>query len=75
MDEYIGLRNDHPASFGYFLSDRLFNHVHPGEVNLIDGINDPAKECERFSGLLAEKTIDIVLLGLEPTDMWRSTNH
>ncbi|HOR10137.1 MAG TPA: glucosamine-6-phosphate deaminase [Bacteroidales bacterium] len=64
MDEYIGLRNDHPASFGYFLSDRLFNHVHPGEVNLIDGINDPAKECERFSGLLTEKTIDIVLLGL-----------
>lgn len=64
MDEYIGLRKDDPGSFGFFLSDRLFNHVHPGEINLIDGINDPVRECERFSGLLTEKTIDIVLLGL-----------
>ncbi len=64
MDEYIGLSRDDPASFGFFLSDRLFNHVHPGEINLIDGINDPVNECERFSRLLTEKAIDIVLLGL-----------
>lgn len=64
MDEYIGLRKDDPSSFGFFLSDRLFSHVHPGEVYLIDGINDPVRECERFSKLLAEETIDIVLLGL-----------
>jgi len=64
MDEYIGLSRDNPASFGYFLSDRLFSHVHPGKINLIDGMNDPASECPRFSKLLTEKTIDIVLLGL-----------
>jgi glucosamine-6-phosphate deaminase len=64
MDEYVGLNKDNPASFGFFLSDRLFNHVRPGEINLIDGTYDPALECERFSRALAAKPIYNVLLGL-----------
>lgn len=64
MDEYIGIERDNPESFGCFLSDRLFKHAHPKEVHLIDGLIDPESECVRFSRLLLEKPIDIVLLGL-----------
>lgn len=64
MDEYIGLARDTPGSFGQYLNHNLFEKVKPKEVHLIDGMNDPAKECERFASLLLKSPIDIILLGI-----------
>lgn len=64
MDEYIGLAPSAPQRFGNFLSRQLFDLVSPGEVHLIDGMNDPEAECDRYSGLITAAPIDMVVLGI-----------
>lgn len=64
MDEYIGLPEEAPQRFGRFLSDRLFDIVHPGQVHLLRGNAPPAEECKRYAELLAERPLDIVCLGI-----------
>lgn len=64
MDEYVGLPEEAPQSFGRFLRDTLFDTVQPGEVHLIDGARPPRKECERYARLVQEAPIDIVCLGM-----------
>lgn len=64
MDEYIGLPAEAPQRFGRFLRERLFGQVRPGTVHYMDGMNDPARECGRYAGLVQEAPIDIVCLGI-----------
>lgn len=64
MDEYLGLDHSHTALFSNFLKSALFDHVPMKRVHLIDGNNTSEKECKRYSGLLSEKKIDIVCLGI-----------
>jgi glucosamine-6-phosphate deaminase len=64
MDEYIGLPQDHEALFSNFLKRNIFDHVNFKKVYLLDGNADPIQECKRYGGLLAEKPIDLVCLGI-----------
>jgi glucosamine-6-phosphate deaminase len=62
MDEYVGLPPGAPESFGTYLTQRLFDRVRPGRVELIDGNGDD--EARRYAELLAEAPIDIVCMGI-----------
>lgn len=62
MDEYVGLPSGAPERFGTYLTQRLFDHVRPGRVELIDGDGD--NEARRYAEVLAEQPIDIVCLGI-----------
>jgi len=65
LDEYIGLPEDHPASFRRYLKERLIDKVHPGIVYLINGdTRDPEKECERLNKIINEKEIDVAFVGI-----------
>jgi glucosamine-6-phosphate deaminase len=64
MDEYIGLDGASPALFANFLKRHLFDHVPFHQVHLINGLEDPDRECARYSRLLAEAPIDIVCMGI-----------
>lgn len=65
LDEYVGLPIGHPASFGQWLRDRLYGAVGPGSVALLDCAAASAEaECARYSGVLAEVTIDVAFLGV-----------
>lgn len=65
MDEYIGMENFAPQSFGNFLKERIFGLLPFKSVNYINGkAQDLDKECERYSMLLKEKPVDIVCLGI-----------
>lgn len=64
MDEYIGLSLGAPQRFSHFLTTKLFSHVNPGEVHLINGSADPTQESKRYAGLLQEAPLDIVCLGI-----------
>ena len=58
MDEYVGLPEDHPESYHYFVMEHLFKHIDiPLEnTNILDGnAPDLEKECEDF-----EKKIEAV---------------
>jgi glucosamine-6-phosphate deaminase len=65
MDEYIGLSADAPQGFGNFLKAHIFGLADFQSVSYIDiTAADAEKECERYSKLLAENPIDIVVMGI-----------
>ncbi len=65
MDEYVGLANDHPQSFGTYLREHVFAKLPFKEIHYIHGdAADPAEECARYGKLLADNPVDIVCLGI-----------
>ncbi|WP_026951665.1 glucosamine-6-phosphate deaminase [Algoriphagus mannitolivorans] len=64
LDEYIGLPITHPASFRKYLKERFFDKVKLKAYHLIDGENDPEKECERLSQLIQKHPIDVAFVGI-----------
>ncbi|GAB4563371.1 MAG: glucosamine-6-phosphate deaminase [Anaerolineae bacterium] len=65
LDEYIGLPEDHPASFRRYLKERLISRVHPGTVHLIQGdAPDPEAECRRLNELIARFQVDVAFVGI-----------
>lgn len=65
LDEYIGISEDHPASFRKYLRERFLDEVTPGTVHLIDGDSgDPEAECNRLNGIIREHDIDIAFVGI-----------
>lgn len=65
MDEYVGLRADHPQSFRNYLRTHLLGQIElPKAVHLIRAEQDPVHECTRYAALLVEKPIDLVCLGI-----------
>ena len=65
MDEYIGLNASAPQGFGNFLRERIFSKLPFKSVNYINcEADDIDAECERYSKLLKENPVDIVLLGI-----------
>lgn len=65
MDEYIGLPQWAPQSFGSFLKFGIFDKVQFKSVNyIIADTEDIHSECLRYADLLKEHPIDIVCLGI-----------
>src|ERR1044071_4468049 len=59
LDEYVGLRESHPASFRGYLKERLVSRVHPRDFCFIDGEADNAHdECRRIGQLITQQTVD-----------------
>lgn len=63
MDEYVGLPDDHPQSFGNWLRVRLsavelgsFERIRPGE--------HAAEEAARYAALVASGPIDLTCMGI-----------
>lgn len=65
LDEYVGLDEQHPASFRRYLRERLFDKVNPAQVHYLDGdTNDPEGECQRYTELLMADEIDLACIGI-----------
>jgi glucosamine-6-phosphate deaminase len=65
LDEYVGLPDQHPASFRKYLRERLIDKVHPGEVYLLAGdAPDPEAEAHRVSDLISRCTTDVAFVGV-----------
>ena len=64
MDEYVGLADDAPQNFGFFLKQRLFDNVPVAEVFYLNGNAAPEQECERYAALLETYRTDIVCMGI-----------
>lgn len=65
MDEYIGLDKNAPQGFGNFLRDHIFGIAPFKSVNYIRiDAPDAEAECKRYSTLLRENPVDIVVLGI-----------
>ena len=88
LDEYAGLKGDHPQSYRYFMQDNLFNHVNidPKNTYVPNGCAaDYAKECENYDAMIADMGgTDLQLLGIgldghigfnEPADHFEGATH
>jgi glucosamine-6-phosphate deaminase len=65
LDEYLGLPENHPASFRKYLKDRILDVVKPAAVHFLRGdAPEPEEECERYAGLLEEDDINLACIGI-----------
>lgn len=65
LDEYIGLPITAKASFRKYLKERFIDKVPSLKAaHLIDGENDPVKECKRLNDLIRKDEIDLALVGI-----------
>jgi glucosamine-6-phosphate deaminase len=65
LDEYIGLKESHPASFRKYLRERFLNKVPPLKaVHLINGESDAVEEANRLGQLIQNHPIDVALVGI-----------
>ncbi|MEI7437012.1 MAG: glucosamine-6-phosphate deaminase [bacterium] len=68
LDEYIGLRTDHPGSYRYYMDHHFFNHINIDSRNtfLPDGMaTNLQAACRRYEETILEfGGIDLQLLGI-----------
>ena len=64
LDEYIGVSNEHPASFQKYLKERFVNIVSPSEFHYVSGEGDSQEECHRLGDLLKNYPIDVAFVGI-----------
>ena len=65
MDEYIGVDDQHPASFRRWIRERIAEPLQPAGVEYIDGsAEDVEAECARYEALLREAPIDLTCMGI-----------
>jgi len=70
MDEYVGISEDHPESYHYFMWSNLFSHIDikKENVNILDGnAPDLVKECHDYEAKIKKVGgIDLFLGGIGP---------
>ncbi len=65
LDEYVGINDEHPASFRRYLRERVAERVHPRAFHFLAGdARDPAAECRRVGELLGRAPIDVAFVGI-----------
>jgi glucosamine-6-phosphate deaminase len=65
MDEYLGIPDDHPASFRRYLRERLTSKVKMRQFYGVDGTSgNPEETCRKYADLLGELNPQLCLLGI-----------
>jgi len=68
LDEYVGVPEDHPQSYRYFMQENLFRHVNliAEKTHVPDGLTlDFEAGCERYEEMIrAAGGIDLQILGI-----------
>jgi glucosamine-6-phosphate deaminase len=64
LDEYIGIAENHPASFRKYLKERFVEKVSLREFNYVNGEFNPAEECRRLGELISNCVIDVAFVGI-----------
>ncbi len=66
LDEYVGLSDQHPASFRRYLRERFVSRV--GKLAAFHAVRgdgpDPAAECRRLGELIRRHPIDVAFIGI-----------
>jgi len=65
MDEYLGMSDQHPASFARFIREKLVNFVNPGGFYPLNGNTPDVKsELKRYTDLMTKYPPDVCVLGI-----------
>lgn len=63
LDEYIGIDENHPASFRKYLKERFVSLVPLKEFHYVDG-NGAEEECKRLGEIIGRCEIDVAFVGI-----------
>ncbi|MEM8780152.1 MAG: glucosamine-6-phosphate deaminase [Cyanobacteria bacterium P01_G01_bin.49] len=65
LDEYLGIDGKNPASFQFYLHERVEKRINPKVFHyLIGDVLEPLNECDRYTKLLKQQPIDLCCLGI-----------
>src|SRR5215469_4170576 len=64
LDEYVGVGEDHPASFCRYLRERLIEKTGIRNYHLLDGTRPPAEVIAETGAALAKAPIDLAFVGI-----------
>ena len=65
LDEYLGIEGKNPASFRFYLHERVEKRIAPKSFHyLIGDALEPIAECDRYTKLLKQQSIDLCCLGV-----------
>ena len=66
LDEYVGMSDQHPASFRKYLKERFVDKVGSSKaVHFIKGdAEDTEEECKRLNEIIKKHPIDVALVGI-----------
>lgn len=64
MDEYVGIADEHPASFQRWIRNRVEQRFSPARVHYISGARDPQAEADRYERELRSAPLDLVCMGI-----------
>ncbi|MBX9679403.1 MAG: glucosamine-6-phosphate deaminase [Gemmataceae bacterium] len=66
LDEYVGMKIDHPASFRKYLKERLVDRLPmpPKAFHYLSAETDPAAECSRLGEIIRLHPIDVAFIGI-----------
>jgi glucosamine-6-phosphate deaminase len=65
LDEYLGISDNHSASFRKYMRERVQAVIKPRVFNFLEGdAMQPLDECDRYAKLLQAQPIDLCCLGI-----------
>jgi glucosamine-6-phosphate deaminase len=65
LDEYVGLSDQHPASFRKYLKERFVDQIDGlKQFNYVDAETDPEGECVRLGEIISKVEIDVACVGI-----------
>lgn len=65
LDEYVGISDQHPASFRKYLKERILDEVHPAQVYFLDGDAENIEAViENYGTLLKNNPVDVACIGI-----------
>lgn len=64
LDEYIGITEEHPASFVKYLKERFISLVNPGKVHFVDPSKTNEDNIRQLSEEITKKPVDVAMIGI-----------
>lgn len=64
LDEYVGLADDHPASFCRYLRERFVDCVPISSFHYLNGLANPEETLARVGERITQTRIDLALVGI-----------
>jgi glucosamine-6-phosphate deaminase len=64
LDEYIGMTDEHPASFRKYLKERFVDKIALKAFHYVAGETEPQKECSRLGEIISNHPIDVAFVGI-----------
>ena len=63
LDEYIGINENHPASFRKYLKERFVSQVPLKDFHYVNA-NEAENECKRLGEIISRHPIDVAFVGI-----------